>query len=267
MAAQFQIISDLHLEAPPAYDLYNIPAQAPYLALLGDIGDSRGTGLVKFLSQQLKKFEIVFFLLGNHEPYHSSWASAKLRIQTLAESITQRRKNGESTGKLIFLDQQRYDINEYVTILGCTLYSNILDDQLEHVSLGLNDFYNIEDWDVHAHRQAHLSDLQWLNEQVRSISQTEPGRKIVIMSHHNPVFGGPANNPKYAKSLYTSGFSTDLSTQECWMNSRVKLWAFGHTHYNCDYKDENTGKRVMTNQRGYYFAQAPGFNVEKVVTI
>jgi Calcineurin-like phosphoesterase len=267
MAAQFQIISDLHLEAPPAYDLYNIPAPAPYLALLGDIGDSRGTGLVKFLSQQLKKFEIVFFLLGNHEPYHSSWASAKLRIQTLAESITQRRKNGESIGKLIFLDQQRYDINEYVTILGCTLYSNILDDQLEHVSLGLNDFYNIEDWDVHAHRQAHLSDVQWLNEQVRSISQIEPGRKIVIMSHHNPVFGGPANNPKYAKSLYTSGFSTDLSTQECWMNSRVKLWAFGHTHYNCDYKDENTGKRVMTNQRGYYFAQASGFNVEKVVTI
>ena len=32
----------------------------------------------------------------------------------------------------------------------------------------------------------------------------------------------------------------------------MKLWAFGHTHYSVDFKDEETGKRVIANQKGYY---------------
>lgn len=47
----------------------------------------------------------------------------------------------------------------------------------------------------------------------------------------------------------------------------MKLWVFGHTQFNCDFTDEGTGKHVVTNQRGYYFSQAAGFDAEKVVTI
>jgi hypothetical protein len=36
---ELQILSDLHLESPKAYDLYDIPPKAPLLALLGDIGN------------------------------------------------------------------------------------------------------------------------------------------------------------------------------------------------------------------------------------
>jgi Calcineurin-like phosphoesterase len=206
MAAQFHVLSDLHLEAPAAYDVFNIPARAPYLALLGDIGDSRSKGLVDFLAKQLTKFEIVFFLLGNHEPYHGSWGDVKARIHAFGWAVAQRTKNEESLGKFVFLDQTRYDISSYVTVLGCTLYSKFLDDQLEDVSFGLNDFYHIKDRDVHLHRQAHSSDLKWLNEQVRSISQAEPNQRVVILTHHSPVFGGQATDPKHAKSSFTSGF-------------------------------------------------------------
>lgn len=34
-----QIVSDLHLELPKAYDVFEIAPKAPYLALLGDIGN------------------------------------------------------------------------------------------------------------------------------------------------------------------------------------------------------------------------------------
>lgn len=34
-----QIISDLHLEAPKGYDIFDIVPTAPYLALLGDISN------------------------------------------------------------------------------------------------------------------------------------------------------------------------------------------------------------------------------------
>jgi Calcineurin-like phosphoesterase len=267
MAVQFQILSDLHLESPPAYDIYEIPPRAPYLALLGDIGNSISNGLIDFLAKQLTKFEIVFLLLGNHEPYHGSWQDVKARVNAFSKTVVKRRANGEALAQFVFLDQTRYDVSEYVTVFGCTLHSHVLDDQLEHVSFGLNDFYLIKDWDVPAHRQAHLSDLRWLNEQVRSISRSDPHRKIVILSHHCPVFGGQASDPKHAKSLYTSGFSTDLSAEDCRTSASVKVWAFGHTHFNCDYSDAKTGKRVMTNQRGYYFAQSPGFDAEKVVTV
>ncbi|KAK3372637.1 hypothetical protein B0H63DRAFT_527469 [Podospora didyma] len=35
----FIILSDLHLESPKAYDIFDIEPKAPYLALLGDIGN------------------------------------------------------------------------------------------------------------------------------------------------------------------------------------------------------------------------------------
>jgi hypothetical protein len=73
-----QILSDLHLEAPPAYDIFKITPKAPYLALLGDIGNAvaHKSGFMGFLSRQLKQFRAVLFVLGNHEAYHS-----RLRIR------------------------------------------------------------------------------------------------------------------------------------------------------------------------------------------
>ena len=85
MAVQLQVLSDLHLETPVAYDVYDVPARAPYLALLGDIGDSKTSGLTNFLAQQLSNFEKVFFLLGNHEPYYGSWSAVKATIKVIRE--------------------------------------------------------------------------------------------------------------------------------------------------------------------------------------
>ena len=62
-----QILSDLHLESPAAYDVYEIDAKAPILALLGDIGYVKDDGFFDFLHKQLSSFEIVLLVLGNHE--------------------------------------------------------------------------------------------------------------------------------------------------------------------------------------------------------
>ncbi|KAI2009844.1 hypothetical protein LOZ39_004281, partial [Ophidiomyces ophidiicola] len=71
---QVQILSDLHLEIPSAYEDYEIPIKAPYLALLGDIGNVCDNGLFAFIREQLYNFKIIFFLLGNHESYGLTWA-------------------------------------------------------------------------------------------------------------------------------------------------------------------------------------------------
>jgi|ERR1700722_9263727 len=75
-------MSDLHLEVSfcgsrdvPGYDAFDCKPFAPVLALLGDIGLVTQEKLFGFLRCQLLKYEKVFFVMGNHEFYHSSYVS------------------------------------------------------------------------------------------------------------------------------------------------------------------------------------------------
>lgn len=257
-----QILSDLHLETPASYDLFDIPVQAPFLALLGDIGNVKDDGFFGFLKAQLRKFQVVFLLLGNHEPYYSSWSTVRDRVNAFSDIVNH---EAHDLGKFVFLDQTRYDLTPEITILGCTLYSHITPAQEDRVSFGLNDFYHIQDWTVEDHNTAHLADAQWLNRQVEILRST-PQRKIVVLTHHSPVLDDHrATDPVHVNSPISSAFATDLSAEECWNSAQVCLWGFGHTHYNCDFVDERTGTRLVANQRGYYFAQAGGFDLAKVI--
>ena len=69
-----QILSDLHLEVPNAYDIFKIVPTAPYLALLGDIGNvvPHKDDFLAFLTLQLKQFRVLLFVSGNHEAYDSN---------------------------------------------------------------------------------------------------------------------------------------------------------------------------------------------------
>ena len=262
--SQIQFLSDLHLETPESYDIFEVIPSAPYLALLGDIGCVKDSGYLEFITKQLSQFQIVFLLLGNHEPYHNNWSTAKKILQNLQTRIQEERTD-RTLGSFVFLDQTRFDISDHVTILGCTLFSNILPEQEDHVSFGLNDFYDIEDWTVSDHSASHSSDLSWLNTQVTSISQLEPHRKILIFTHHSPTISSLASDGAHTGSKISSGFSSDLKDEICWKHENVKVWAFGHTHFNCDFEDEGNRKRVVTNQRGYYFRQAIGFDGLKTI--
>jgi hypothetical protein len=268
-SVRIQILSDLHLENPAAYDLFEIPPAAPNLALLGDIGHAKDDGLFIFLRRQLENFQTVFFLLGNHEPYHSSHPAARNRLREFQLAIdNERTKDAEkSLGRFIFLERTRFDISPTVTILGCTLFSHIQPPQRDYVSFGLNDFYHITDWTVDDHNHEHAADVAWLNEQVHHLMTTEPERKIVVLTHYSPTIDQRSISPAHTKSNISSGFMTDLSSTGCWTAGNVKVWAFGHTHFNCDYVDEQTGKRVLANQRGYYFSQADGMDIAKVIEI
>lgn len=269
----FQILSDLHLEAPMAYDIFNIPARAPNLALLGDVGNVRDLGFFQFIKDQLRKFRNVFFLLGNHEPYHSSWHETRTRIDKFSQEISQQAEREPSLGlgKFVFLNRTRYDVSADVTVLGCTLHSHIRAEQEERVSFGFNDFYHIDNWDIVKHNAAHAEDLAWLNQQVATISLLQPERKIVIFTHHSPITeDARAIDPDHAGSAISSGFASDLNEEKCWKNENVCMWAFGHIHFNFDFTNEGCDgneKRVVSNQRGYYFKQAESFDLEKVVSI
>ena len=264
-----QILSDLHLESPKAYDFYQIKPTASHLALLGDIGCVCDSGYVTFLTSQLKQFRIVFHVLGNHEPYGSSWDSAVEKLRAFQEDNRRQRAADLGLGEYVLLDRDEYHLPEYgVTVLGCTLFSHVPEASLQDISLGLNDFFRIDSWTVEQHVSAHKRELAWLNSRVSALSQDHPDRNIIIFTHHSPTVDTRTINPRTAGNKISSGFATDLRGEECWAAERVVLWAYGHTHYNFPrWRDEETGTVVYSNQRGYYFAQAPGFDGKGVVKI
>ncbi|KAI6807823.1 hypothetical protein KC332_g2110 [Hortaea werneckii] len=132
------------------------------------------------------------------------------------------------------------------------------------------DFYSAHDWDVAQHNAAHTEDLEWLNDQVTS--ETTANNNIMILTHWSPTTDLRSLDPKHLGNDNPIGcaFSTDLSGQKCFESEKVRVWAFGHTHYNCSFEIERgecAPLKVVTNQRGYYFAQAAGFDEEKVVDL
>lgn len=221
------ILSDLHLETSstrPTYLEFTIPPSCPYLALLGDIGLATDDRLFDFLSQLLKRFEIVFYLMGNHETHGISYPAAKSIFQSFSEKISQNRISDPSIGRFILLDQTRYDISDTVTILGCTLYSAISPEQEQSVQLYVSDFERIVDWTVKDHNAAHISELTWLNEQGLHITKSEPQRRIIIFTHYSPTTAPEANDPHHPKDISSvrSAFVTNLSVEPCWTSQAVK---------------------------------------------
>ncbi|KAI9929876.1 hypothetical protein ASPWEDRAFT_23607 [Aspergillus wentii DTO 134E9] len=264
--ASFQIMSDLHLETHSSYSDFQFTQTAQHLALLGDIGHVADDQLFTFLEHQIQRYLIVFFLFGNHEPWHMSMQTAKRKMREF-EAKTERRRLRQSTvGRFVFLNQTRYDISDDITVLGCTLFTNIPLEQEFAVETRLVDFRDILRWTVDDHTLAHECDVKWLNEQVSTIAREEPERRIVIFTHHGPSTDPRCMNPRHKHSDVTCAFVSDLSGEECWRSSSVKLWAFGHTHYNCQYTDSD-GKIVMANQKGYKLFPQSTFDAERVIRL
>ena len=270
----FQIMSDVHLETPksrPSYDDFEIRPQCSCLALLGDIGNVSNPKLFAFLERQLLNFPLVLYVLGNHEPYGMTHSDARIALETFETNINEqrRRPSGERLGQFVFLNKRRYDCSERLTVLGCTLFSSIRLEQRESVARFVSDFSKIDDWDIDAHNSAHQREVQWLNSQISECTHREPHRSIVVLTHYSPTVLEAANDPRHTQddAGVQSAFVTDLSNQVCWTCPQVRLWAFGHTHYNCDFVDVQTGKRVVANQKGYRRAEVVTFDEAKVVRL
>lgn len=156
-----------------------------------------------------------------------------------------------------------------LTVLGCTLFSAIDPDQASSIQLFVSDFEQIQDWNIDSHNAAHNLDLTWLNQQVTEITQTEPQHRIIIFTHYPRTVRAEAHSPRHLTdpSAVRSAFMTDLSAEPCWTLPSVVLWAFGHAHFNCDFVDSVTGKRVVANQKGYRRSEVDDFDSENIVTV
>ena len=262
---------------------YEIPVEAESLALLGDIGCTVDDQLFSWLRIQLTRFKMIFYVMGNHgtwygSHFHAAWwlnfrfsravpvnyrmwlllalrvdfilmhNESHARLSTFASEIdTESQSPNSQLGQFIFLNRTRFDVSPTLTFLGCTLWSALKPEHMNILSWVLTDFHRIGNFNPDAYVALHQGDLAWLNATVTEIQSTEPERVIVVFTHHAPSISG-TGDPKFDGVLTSSAFATELTEEVVWTSGNVKVWAFGHTHWGCDF--ERNGVRVYSNQRG-----------------
>ncbi|CEJ80610.1 hypothetical protein VHEMI00784 [[Torrubiella] hemipterigena] len=238
-----QVQSDLHLELGHQYATYRFPATAPFLLLAGDVGCLKDYAAYKnFLSAQASRFDRIFLVLGNHEFHGSEYQDAIATAKSLCQEPC-------LDDKVTLLHKTRWDdpASEF-TILGCTLWSRVMETATETAQRRVSDFSSISHWTVEMHNQRHHDESSWLFEQVDILRQLN--RRVLIATHHAPLLSNTAS-PRHHDSPIKSCFGTDLIGQHSLPG--VKTWVFGHTHYNTDF--QHTGIRVLANQRGYVYPE------------
>lgn len=162
---QIQLLSDIHLEIASQYTTYTTPHTAPYLLLAGDIGNlTHYDPYLAFLTSLVPHYDRIFLLLGNHDFYGLTYeVTIETARRITAEPVLQ--------GKVTLLHRTRWDDAEsQLTVLGCTLWSNVPAKARDVVFYRVSDYLQIKEWSVEKHNEKHVEEVEWLREELRNIA-------------------------------------------------------------------------------------------------
>ena len=280
---KISIASDIHLEFGDL-DIANTDG-ANVLILSGDIcvaadldmRDRRQTemGFARHRSERFHdffercavNFPHVIYVMGNHEYYHSDFATA----------LDEMRRKLAHLSNLYILEREIKVIDD-VTFIGGTLWTDMNNrDELTlyHMRTMMNDFRVIQNSGVPVHfrtqegefktRVAKFSPDDAVTEHVKMKEYIQVvtdmlgknPNKYVVVGHHSP--SRRSTHEMYAHdTIMNGGYSSDLD-QFIEDRPQIKLWTHGHTHHPFDYMVGET--RVVCNPRGYigYEARADEF--------
>jgi predicted phosphodiesterase len=252
---KIQIVSDLHLEfrEEEAYESLITPS-APILALIGDIchlnTPEQSRRYCDFLTWCSERFGRVLLVAGNHEYYDA--CKKKCEIDNMLRFMCL--DAGGSRGNVTFLDGQTHVYIEGFRIIGSTLWSHIPPLAESQVAEYMSKHYSILDEDGNllttaVYNRWHVAEKATIAEAIAD-DETNNGRGVIVLTHYAPYRWG-CSAPEYETGdhLVNHIFASDLS--DLWRNTsktRVVLWAFGHTHYCCDFRV--AGTRIVSNQLG-----------------
>ncbi len=282
------IASDLHLEFGDL-DIQNTDG-ADVLLLSGDIcvaadldmRDRRQTemGFARWRSEMFHgffercatNFPHVIYVMGNHEYYHSDFATA----------LGDMRRKLAHLPNLYILEREIKVIDD-VTFIGGTLWTDMNNSDaltLYHMRTMMNDFRVIQNSAGPVHfrtqegefktRMAKFSPEDAVTEHVKMKEYIQVvtdmlgknPNKYVVVGHHAP--SRKSTHEMYAHdTIMNGGYSSDLD-EFIEERPHIKLWTHGHTHHPFDYMIGET--RVVCNPRGYvgHEAQADTWKLQTV---
>lgn len=283
---KISLVSDVHLEFGDL-DIVNTD-NAEVLILSGDIcvaadldmRDRRQTelGFARWRSEMFHEFfercaanfPHVIYIMGNHEYYHSDFATA----------LNDMRRKLAHLSNLYILEREVKSIND-VTFIGGTLWTDMNNQDaltLSHMRTMMNDFRVITNSTTPVHFKTSEGEFRTrvgkfspedavtehvkMKQYIQSVVQSNHDTKYVVVGHHAP--SRLSTHAMYANdTVMNGGFSSDMNDfiQD---HPQIRLWTHGHTHHEFDYMIGGT--RVMCNPRGYsgYEQQADEWELKTV---
>ena len=267
------IASDLHLEFGDI-NISNIDG-AEVLILSGDIcvaadldmRDRRQTemGFARHRSERFhdffercaSNFAHVIYVMGNHEYYHSDFATA----------LTDMRRKLAHLSNLYILERE-IKVIDNVTFIGGTLWTDMNNHDpltLYHMRIMMNDFRVISNSAIPVHFRTQEGEFKTrvskfspddaasehvkMKEYIQVVTAMLGGNpnKYVVVGHHAP--SRRSTHEMYAHdTVMNGGYSSDLD-EFIEQRPHIRLWTHGHTHHPFDYMIGET--RVVCNPRGY----------------
>ncbi|HUX62226.1 metallophosphoesterase [Sulfuricella sp.] len=257
------LYSDLHLEMvvhrkgalawePPVLDV-------DVAILAGDIG-SHAHG-IEWAETAFRKWPAspeIIYVVGNHEYYGAH----------IPELTAELRKTAKHLG-VHFLENDAIEIDG-VRFLGTALWSDFQlygkEHRISRLAMAKNyisDYSTIFGADQ---KFIEPSDTIQLHHDARAFLERELAKpfdgKTIVVTHFSPHRGCVA--PRFDGEALTPYFTVDMAA--LMHKHPIALWAFGHTHHNVDFVEED-GCRVISNQRGYPHEQSPGFRDNLVIEV
>ena len=275
---KISLASDVHLEFGDL-DIVNTD-NAEVLILSGDIcvaadldmRDRRQTemGFARWRSEMFHEFfercatnfPHVIYVMGNHEYYHSDFATA----------LGEMRRKLAHLPNLYILEREIKVIGD-VTFIGGTLWTDMNNrDELTlyHMRTMMNDFRVIQNSAVPVHFRTQEGEFKTrvskfspddavtehvkMKEYIQVVTDMlgKNPNKYVVVGHHAP--SRQSTHEMYAHdTIMNGGYSSDLD-EFIEERPQIKLWTHGHTHHEFDYMIGET--RVVCNPRGYHGHEA-----------
>lgn len=260
-----QVLSDVHLDARAGWQtidpsLFASAERASTLALLGDVCAIDDERLELALAHACDCFERVLFVPGNHEYYSN--ASPPHTKATLDGKLAALETLYAPT--LRVLNCAHADLGNGVRVLGCTLWSHIVDADDVYkrclIERSVRDYSRIM---VHAnagggrsdctvaHTNAwHRHDVEWLDSALTAAANDCSVSKVIVLTHHAPLVhntSDPRLEHGRAHPCLNQAFRTDLSALIA--KHKPAAWCFGHTHWPADFYFGPT--RVLSSPLGY----------------
>jgi predicted phosphohydrolase len=241
---QFDLISDLHIDFWPAEYQVNwqgIPTSL-VAVIAGDV--SRNPEITYSTVLEISKhYKHVLFVDGNHE--HNDRGNINIRREEIAElfskyrNITYLYRNTTVLDGVAFIGCNgwwSYDFCEpYVGKSDCIQYMTDV--------IGKDPDVLMEQWHM------AIEDAEFLGSAVKICSEDPTVKKIVLVTHTIPNrhFAWHPPGPDVA-TMGLQGSSYLPAVLDSDVNSKIKVWCFGHLHQK---HDENIfGVRYISNPRG-----------------
>jgi predicted phosphodiesterase len=223
-----------------------------------------------FFERCATNFPHVIYIMGNHEYYHSDFAT----------ELGEVRRKLAYLPNLYILEREVKVIGD-VTFIGGTLWSNMNNSDpltLYHMRTMMNDFRVIQNSTMPVHFRTQEGEFKTrvgkfspedaveehvkMKQYIQSVVQGNHDTKYVVVGHHAP--SRLSTHEMYKNdTVMNGGYSSDMDDfiQD---HPQIKLWTHGHTHHEFDYMIGGT--RVMCNPRGYagYEQQADEWELKTV---